>query len=353
MGVQSRRENGGTGLADDYLLEKYLSTNRLAGNTRQAYRRDLERLAGFVASVRHVAAWSAVSQTDLEAWFARLAAEGKSEASLARALSSVRAFFRFLDRGRHVEMDPTVGLFAEKTGATRESAPVEVRSGRWALSVGEIERLLAEATRDSVIAARDLALLEMMYGSGLSVSEVTDLSIADVDLHLECVRCRNRGRKSRVVPLSPSALTALRSYLEGTRPSLLGGGGVDAEGEALFVNHRGKRLTRQGVWKIIKGCGDRAGIEGLSPQALRSSFASHLLANGANLAAVQEMMGHAASTTTQAYLVRDPQMRLRDEYDRAHPRAKGFPAIPAAGTANAAAGGSGGSPAAGDGDEKE
>jgi integrase/recombinase XerD len=224
-----------------------------------------------------------------------------------RRAAAVRSLFKYLLRENVLTADPTLDLAAPK---------LPKRLPR-VLTIEEVERLLAAPDLSSPQGLRDRAMLELLYGSGLRVSEVTSLNVGDVDLSVELVRCLGKGSKERLVPVGSHAVRAVRAYQQTARPVLVG----RRMTSALFLNRRGGRLTRQGCWKLLRGHARRAGImRPLTPHVLRHSFATHLLERGADLRAVQEMLGHATINTTQIYthVARD---RLRVIYAQAHPRA--------------------------------
>ena len=296
----------------------YLAVERgLATNTLSAYRRDLHRYAGWLAAAG-IDDPTTADEADLVAFLGALRAgstptgTGYRASSIARSLAAVRGFHRFLVRERLAGADPSRDLGTPKVPATLPKA----------LSVEQVEALLAAVAGHDRLALRDRALLETLYAAGLRVSEAAGLDVDDLDLEDGAVRAFGKGSKERLVPIGRSARRALDAYLVRARPLLAG----PRAGPALFLNAQGTRLTRQGCWKILRRYARHAGLEEqASPHVLRHSFATHLLAGGADIRSVQELLGHASLATTQVY-TRITQDRLREVYLRAHPRARRLPA---------------------------
>jgi integrase/recombinase XerD len=295
--------------ADRYLdflaVERGLSTHSLA-----AYRRDLalygvylsevgideplratpEDLAGFVGWVRN-------RRTGRDRPYAA--------STVARTLVSVRGLHKFLVREGLANADPSVEVSGPRPGRPLPKA----------LSLAQVEALLAAPTGEEPGGLRDKALLEVLYAAGLRITELVDLDVDDVDLRSRSVRCIGKGDKERIVPLGRVAATAVDAWLVRGRPALA------PTCPALLVNRSGRRLTRQGGWKIIKKHAEAVGLAAnVSPHTLRHSFATHLLDNGADVRVVQELLGHASVNTTQVYTLVS-RARLRSVYERAHPRA--------------------------------
>lgn len=290
----------------------HLSAERgLAGNTVAAYRRDLALYGEYLAEVG-IADPREVVGEDLEAfvsWLrARSSASGRpyASSSVARTTVSVRGFHRFLAREGHTEVD---------VGAQLDT-PRSERPLPKALSVEMVDRLLASPVGDDALGLRDRAMLELLYGAGLRISELIDLDLDDVDEVDRLLTVRGKGDKQRLVPFGEPAARELEAW------KVRGRAALRPRCAAVFVNARGGRLTRQGAWKIIKGHAETAGLaQEVSPHTLRHSFATHLLDGGADVRAVQELLGHASVTTTQIYTLVS-RRTLQDVYRRAHPRAQ-------------------------------
>lgn len=318
----------------DLLLEfaNHLSVERgLATNTVSAYRRDLLDYLRFLRAGGPPVAAPWLSPERARRYLAALQRRGHSPATLARRLSALKAFRLFLEEGRaHPETlgertqgrDPLFGV----------EAPRRPQGLPKALSPHEVERLLAAPQAVDPRGLRDVALLELLYASGLRVSELVGLRPGDLDLRERLVRCYGKGGKERVVPFGSKAAVALERYLALGRAHLVRGRRGKAA-DALFCNRRGGALTRQGCWKIIKGYARSAGIaQNVTPHVLRHSFATHLLGGGADLRVVQELLGHADIGTTQIY-THVTVGHLRRVYRLAHPRARRrHGPAPAAGT---------------------
>ncbi|MBS1885348.1 MAG: tyrosine recombinase, partial [Actinobacteria bacterium] len=228
--------------------------------------------------------------------------------TIHRKAACLRSFYKHLRRDELIGDDPTASL----------AAPRRSKKLPHVLNYPEVQKLLAAPQGAEPTALRDRALLEVMYACGLRASEVIGLEMADVDLHEGFVRARGKGSKERLVPLGRQAIAAIRAYLRGGRPELLHG----REEPRLFLNFRGGPLTRQGLYKIVQRHARAVGLDGkMSPHTLRHSFATHLLSNGCDLRAVQEMLGHADIATTQMYTHLSGD-RLKQVYYDAHPRAK-------------------------------
>lgn len=297
------------------LLGRYLDHLRvergLARNTLEAYRRDLRAYADYLTTIE-VDDPRTVATEDLEAFVGWLrqrrtpAGRPYAEASVARIVVAVRGFHRFLAREGLTDGDVAAAV----------GTPRAARSLPKAMSVEDVERLLAAPVGSGPLPRRDRALLELLYGAGVRISEAISLDLDDLDPVDRLVRVRGKGDKQRVVPYGEMAAHALDVWLVGGRPSVAPGG------PALFVNARGGRLTRQGAWKVVTGHAHRVGLaEAVSPHTLRHSFATHLLDGGADVRAVQELLGHASVTTTQIYTLVS-RAALREVYERAHPRAQ-------------------------------
>lgn len=284
---------------------QHLSVERgLAPLTLAAYARDLQDFWEFLEA-RGLARWDAVSLADLQDYLAVLEARGLSARSRSRRLSALRQFFRFLQREEVVAANPSELL----------DSPRLPRRLPQVLGEKEVAVLLAAPDPDTPLGQRDGALLEVLYATGLRVSELVVLTLKQVDLRRGVVRPLGKGSKERVVPMVAQAVEKLQHYLSQGRPQLLQG----RQSPYIFLNCRGGRLSRQGFWKILKNYARKAGVRDLSPHTLRHSFATHLLSRGANLRVLQLLLGHADLATTQIYTHLDAA-RLREVHKKAHPR---------------------------------
>lgn len=277
----------------------------LAKNTQAAYRRDLDQAAAFLAG-RGAADWRGLTAAQAGAWVRSPDCERYRTASLARKLTALRMLARFLVREKLRDDDFTALL----------SGPKIVRKIPGTLSAGEVGRLLAAPTGGEPRALRDRALLELFYSSGLRVSELAALMLQQVDLENGFIRVFGKGSKERIVPVGGKARDALAAYLVSGRPHLV----KPKTGSQFFLNNRGSALSRVMLWKLVKKHAARAGLtKNVKPHGLRHSFATHLLTGGADLRAIQEMLGHASIATTQIYTAVEPQ-RLLDQHTKFHPR---------------------------------
>jgi integrase/recombinase XerD len=292
------------------VVDAYLShltvERRLAANSIESYARDLVMLAGFAAG-REIGL-EHLTRADLESLVRDMMSEGRSPRSVARAVACFRGFYRFLAIDGRVSSNPADDL----------RPPRAWRSLPRYLSVDEIDRLMAQPDVATARGLRDRALIELLYATGMRVSELISLRPADVNLEASYLTCTGKGDKQRIVPIGDEAAMWVRRYLADARPALLG----RRSSPRLFVNARGgQSLTRVGFWKILKAYAVHAGLStSLSPHMLRHSFATHLLERGADLRAIQMMLGHADLSTTQIY-THVLEQRLRSIYDRFHPRA--------------------------------
>ena len=287
----------------DRWLDELASERGLAANSLAAYRRDLLRLEDDLRG-HGVEPLHADSQA-LAAHQRRLLRAGLAPRTLRRALASLRGFFGHLVGAGERPDNPAVHLLP----------PRRLQQLPKVLSEDQVAALLAAPDPSQRLGLRDKAMLELLYATGLRVSELVGLTLAQLRLDEGFLVAFGKGSKERIVPVGEQAEQWLRRYLVEVRGGLLAGRHPE-----VFLNHRGGRLTRQGFWKILEGYGRRAGIRALSPHVLRHSFATHLLEHGADLRAVQMMLGHADISTTQIY-THIHQQRLRSLYDRFHPRA--------------------------------
>ena len=280
---------------------------RLSANSVESYARDLVLLQEFAAG--HKAPVERLTRPRLEELVRQLMSEGRSPRSVARAIACYRGFYRFLVIDSRLKTNP----------ADQLRAPRSWKALPRHLSVEQVDRLLEQPDVKTPRGLRDRALIELLYATGLRVSELVSLRPADVNLEASYLTCTGKGEKQRIVPMGDEAAAWVRRYLREGRPALLG----KRSSPRLFVNARGggPGLTRVGFWKILKAYGRSAGLtSSISPHVLRHSFATHLLERGADLRAIQMMLGHADLSTTQIY-THVLQQRMRAVYDRFHPRA--------------------------------
>ncbi|MGI8383506.1 site-specific tyrosine recombinase XerD [Robertmurraya sp. P23] len=279
----------------------------LAKNTIVSYERDLKAYLKYIKTVENVQSINDIGRIQIVHFLGHLKEHGKSSRTIARNIASIRAFHQFLLREKVAEQDPSVHI----------ETPQLERTLPKVLNLQEVERLLEAPKLNNHYGLRDKAMLELLYATGIRVSELIGLNLDDAHLTMGFVRCIGKGNKERIIPLGRTAATAIQEYLDKGRPQFI----KNQREESLFVNHHGRRLTRQGFWKILKGLTKEAGIEKeLTPHTLRHSFATHLLENGADLRAVQEMLGHSDISTTQIY-THVTKTRLKDVYSQFHPRA--------------------------------
>jgi len=286
-----------------------------SNNTLDAYRNDLRQFAAFVRkqtakSEGSQIGWEAVDRSLLLNYLVNLRERSYAPATMARKVAAVKSFFNFMVAEGRLEKSPAEGIAGPKVGKSLPKA----------ITVDEVERLLElPDKRSTPEGKRDKAMLELLYATGMRVTELVSLNVRDVNLRAGFVRCFGKGSKERIVPIHSKAIRAVKGYLDDVRARLLGTTGETA----LFLNRRGQRLTRQGFWLILKGYAKKAGIESeITPHVLRHSIATHLLHSGKmNLRELQELLGHANISTTQVYTHLTTE-RMRRVYDSAHPRAE-------------------------------
>jgi integrase/recombinase XerD len=283
-----------------------------AANTLAAYRRDLRAYEGWLRQ-RHLGL-TEVTEADVLAYLSSLWASGRAPASVARAMVAVRSLHHFLLDEGHAGSDPTgeVGNPKVPQGLPK------------ALSEDDVNRLLSAVVGEDATARRDRAILELLYGTGMRISELVGLSLSDLALDDDVVRVFGKGSKERVLPLGRYARSALDDWLSANGRDAMSPARWARRGdsEAVFLNHRGGRLSRQGAWGIVRGYGDKVGLgDRLTPHVLRHSCATHMLDHGADIRVVQELLGHASIATTQVYTKVSTE-RLRLVYEAAHPRAR-------------------------------
>ena len=292
---------------DTYLAayERYLKDEKHASaNTVSSYMRDLKQFASYIAERQ--LELTEVTQERISTYLAYLSGQGKSPATVSRSLASIKGFYHhLLDQGV-VEENPAIHVAAVKA----EKKLPQVLTGK------EVERLLAQPKCTDMKGYRDKAMLELLYATGIRVTELISLNITDVNLAGSFIRCESKG-KERIIPLYPAAVDALAVYMQNIRSKMI----ADIDEQALFVNMNGDRMSRQGFWKIVKSYQEKAHIDkDITPHTLRHSFAAHLLENGADLHSIQEMMGHSDISSTQVYAQLVKQ-QLKSVYNKSHPKA--------------------------------
>ncbi|MGN0659579.1 MAG: site-specific tyrosine recombinase [Emergencia sp.] len=287
----------------------YLKTEKkTSDNTCEAYRRDIQAFTAFLEG-RGVKTDEATG-TDVIAYLMELKNTGKSRATANRKLSSIRAYYKYLMRQGLVTSNPTEDI---------RSPRIERKELSY-LTVEEVERLLA-APDDSVKGIRDRAILEVLYATGIRVSEIIEMKLKDANLRMGFITLNGEHGRARIVPMGAPARKALDAYILNSRNVLMKGKDDEDPEGPLFVNYLGRPFTRQGFWKVLKQYGEKTGLaDRLTPHILRTSFAVHMVQNGADLKSLQELMGHEDIMATQIYLT-VTRNRIKDVYDRTHPRA--------------------------------
>ncbi len=287
-----------------YFFDFLENDRKLSENTLQSYKRDLKQFKRYLEACElH---YNRVKEDDIKDYIRELQEEGKKASSISRCIASIRSFYQFVLKNKKVKADPTQNI---------QSPKIEKRVPS-VLTSKEVELLLEQPKDIDLKGIRDKAMLEFAYATGMRVTEIISLNIEDVNLEEGYVTCKH-GNKQRNIPLGNMSLKALKEYVEEAREIL-----IKTEGEqALFVNINGGRLTRQGFWKIIKFYKEQAHItKEITPHVLRHSFATHLLQNGADLKAIQTMLGHSDISSTQVYMQFQDE-GIKNVYRKAHPRA--------------------------------
>jgi integrase/recombinase XerD len=293
---------------DMHAFMSYLTDEReLSLNTLESYKRDLQQYMVYLEK-QGVLSWRDAAKTQIAGYLHSLKQLGRASATLSRNMVTLRAFYQFLVRERVIERDPSLTL---ETPKLEKKLP-------GVLSINEIETLMEAPQTDHANGSRDKAMLELLYATGIRVSELISLNVEDINLSLAFVRCVGKAGKERIIPFGSVAGRSLEIYLTDMRSKLIK---HSEPVEALFVGHLGSRMTRQGFWKIMKRYAKETSIlKPITPHTLRHSFAAHLLENGADLKSVQEMLGHADISTTQIY-TQVSKFKMKEVYDRSHPRA--------------------------------
>ncbi|MFH1169535.1 MAG: site-specific tyrosine recombinase XerD [Chloroflexota bacterium] len=292
----------------------YLAVEKgFSENTTLAYQNDLTQLADFAeaeaAGRGGTASWAGFSRQSMLSYMLNLKERNYAPTTIARKVAAARSFFDFLVADGVIKTDPTENMSSPSVG---KALPKPI-------SISQVRRLLEQPGKmDTDEARRDQAMLELLYASGMRISELVSLNVGDVDTQGGYVRCFGKGHKERMIPIYEQAAAAVKKYTAETRPRLARNKGETA----LFLNARGERLTRQGFWQKLKEYARKAdlGVQ-ISPHTLRHSFATHMLSGGADLRAVQELLGHANISTTQVYTHLTTE-HIRQAYEKAHPRAK-------------------------------
>ena len=282
-------------------------------NTIAAYRNDLHQLAGFIeeeaAKRGSIPPWASFDRQSMLSYLLDLRQRNYAATTIARKVAAVRSFFKFMVAEGLIKANPIQDVRSPKIG----------RSLPKPISFSQVRLLIEQPSKLSTPEAkRDGAMLELLYASGMRVSELVSLNLGDVDLEGGYVRCLGKGNKERVIPIYEQAALAVKEYIEGTRPQLV----HDSDEKALFLNPRGERLTRQGFWQKVKEYAKSANLDTqIGPHTLRHSFATHMLNGGADLRSVQELLGHANISTTQIYTHLTTE-HVRRTYEQSHPRAE-------------------------------
>ena len=286
--------------------ENYLSkVKQASSNTVSSYLRDIRQFADWLRTSEETSVMEA-TQLNISEYLGHLEDEGRSGATISRSLASLKNFYAYLVSSGFLDKTPVIDIHVNRG----EKKLPQILTGR------EIELLLAQPACVDAKGYRDKAMLEVMYATGIRVSELIDLDVEDVNLELGIIKCSS-GKKSRAIPLYPGALRALKIYLRDIRETLI----ASREEKALFVNISGARMSRQGFWKILKHYQASAHIEkDITPHTLRHSFAVHLLENGADLGSLQELMGHSDISSTQMY-THMVDNKLKAVYEKCHPKA--------------------------------
>lgn len=284
----------------------YLETEKdLSKNTLESYKRDIRQFLNYLDE--HNMLIDKVNKTIIITYLIFLQKHGKATSTISRTLASIRCFYQFMYNHRYIEEDPSSNLESPKVEKKLPSI----------MSKKEVELLLEQPKVSDSKGARDKAMLELLYATGIRVSELVSLDVSDVDTISGIIICRNINGKCRTIPFGNIAFKYLKIYLNDFREKLNG----DIDESALFLNFHGKRITRQGFWKIIKYYTNKAKIsKSITPHTLRHSFAVHLIENGADLQSIQEMLGHSDISTTQVYN-KINKNRIREVYNKTHPRA--------------------------------
>lgn len=285
---------------------RYLhKTKKASNNTEMSYERDLKKLQRYMEEEQHVKEWSEVTVTNLNSYMLYLEREKFAASTISRNIASVRAFYQYMYKN---------GIVAEDISGELRPPKIEKKMPD-ILTIQEVDLLLQQPVLESPKGMRDKAMLELLYATGMRVSELIHLKNEDLNMKMSYIRCIERN-KERIIPFGNTAKKALELYMESGRGDLL----KDKTSDDLFVNCSGKSMSRQGFWKVLKSYAKEAGIAvEITPQTLRHSFAAHLIQNGADLKSVQEMLGHADISTTQVYLNMSIY-KMREVYTKAHPR---------------------------------
>ncbi|WDV47922.1 site-specific tyrosine recombinase XerD [Clostridiaceae bacterium M8S5] len=286
----------------------YLSKDKeLSKNTIECYNRDIGQFDSYIKT-KDIKDLKSVNKTVIITYLLHIQNLGKSNSTISRNLASLRTFYQYLLNNNMIKSDPTINLKSPKQEKKLPSI----------LTTNEVEHLIAQPDANTPKGVRDKAMLELLYATGIRVSEMISLNINDVNLKLGFLTSSKNTSKSRVIPIGKLSITALNTYLNKYRNYFTNS---NEDEQALFLNHNGKRLSRQGFWKIIKYYAKRANIDKkITPQTFRHSFAVHLLQNGADLKSIQEMLGHSDISTTQVYTQLN-NVRIKEVYQKAHPRA--------------------------------
>jgi integrase/recombinase XerD len=292
------------------LLEKFLvyikEVRKLSDNTVESYGRDLKQYIDYIEK-KNILSLKNTNKTTIITYLLYLQKAGRATSTISRNLASIRAFYQYLVSERIIDKDPTINL---------ESPKVEKKLPT-ILTSKEVELLLEQPDCSDFKGIRDKSMLELLYATGIRVSELVALDCSDISIELGYIKCSKSNDRERVIPVGTIALEVLEKYMNEVRPAMV----RDKSVKALYVNYQGKRLTRQGFWKIIKSYTNKARIKkDITPHTLRHSFAAHLLENGADLKSVQEMLGHSDISTTQIY-AQITRNRIKEVYKKAHPRA--------------------------------
>ena len=287
-----------------FFFEFLENEKKLSENTLQSYKRDLKQFKRYIEACE--INYNHVKEEDIKDYIKELQEEGKKASSISRCIASIRSFYQFVLKRKKIKVDPTANI---------QSPKIEKRVPS-VLTSKEVELLLDQPKDVDLKGTRDKAMLEFAYATGMRVTEIISLNIDDVNLEEGYVTCKT-GNKQRTIPLGTMSLNALKEYVDDARDVLI----KNDDEKALFVNVNGGRLTRQGFWKIIKYYKEQAHItKDITPHVLRHSFATHLLQNGADLKAIQTMLGHSDISSTQVYMQFQDE-GLKNIYKKAHPRA--------------------------------